>query len=86
MAQAAAVFHIGMAKGGPPLPDGLSPECRDFLNLCFNRSGCCISARSCPQGTHRSWLVKVSFTEWLCLTLRCVKAVIHANVTSDICL
>ncbi len=37
MAQAAAVFHIGMAKGGPPLPDGLSPECRDFLNLCFNR-------------------------------------------------
>ena len=35
--QAAAVFHIGMAKGGPPLPEGLSPECRDFLNLCFNR-------------------------------------------------
>ena len=37
MLQAAAVFHIGMAKGGPPVPDGLSPECRDFLTLCFNR-------------------------------------------------
>ena len=38
------MFHIGMAKGGPPLPEGLSPECRDFLNLCFNRSECCIAA------------------------------------------
>ena len=43
------MFHIGMAKGGPPLPEGLSPECRDFLNLCFNRCAPCLrSMRSLP--------------------------------------
>ncbi len=46
------MFHIGMAKGGPPLPEGLSPECRDFLNLCFNRCAARCNLRqanSAPQ-------------------------------------
>jgi hypothetical protein len=31
------MYHIAQAIGGPPLPDGLSHEGRDFLRLCFNR-------------------------------------------------
>lgn len=34
-----AIYHIAQAIGGPPLPDGLSHEGRDFLRLCFNRWG-----------------------------------------------
>ena len=33
------MYHIAQAIGGPPLPDGLSHEGRDFLRLCFNRWG-----------------------------------------------
>ena len=38
-AQVSAMYHIAQAIGGPPLPDGLSHEGRDFLRLCFNRWG-----------------------------------------------
>eukprot|EP00898_Chlorokybus_atmophyticus_P007254 jgi/Chlat1/752/Chrsp104S01223 len=30
-----AIFHIAQAKSGPPIPDGVSPTCRDFLERCF---------------------------------------------------
>ena len=32
-----AMFHIASAKAPPPLPGSVSPECRDFMLLCFNR-------------------------------------------------
>lgn len=35
--QVSAMYHIAQAVGGPPLPDCLSHEGRDFLRLCFNR-------------------------------------------------
>lgn len=41
--QVSALFHIASSKGPPPIPENISPECRDFLLLCFNR--CC---PSCP--------------------------------------
>lgn len=36
--QVSAMYHIAQAIGGPPLPDCLSHEGRDFLRLCFNRN------------------------------------------------
>jgi serine/threonine protein kinase len=36
--QVAAMFHIAKSKGPPTLPEHLSPECKDFLYLCFNRN------------------------------------------------
>lgn len=36
--QVAAMFHIAKSKGPPAIPEHLSPECKDFLYLCFNRS------------------------------------------------
>lgn len=33
-----AMFHIASSKDPPKLPDHLSPEAKDFLMLCFNRS------------------------------------------------
>ena len=36
--QVSALFHIASSKGPPPIPEDISPECRDFLLLCFNRS------------------------------------------------
>lgn len=35
--QVAAMFHIASSKGPPEIPQHLSPECKDFLYLCFNR-------------------------------------------------
>ncbi|KAK9804778.1 hypothetical protein WJX72_004880 [[Myrmecia] bisecta] len=35
--QVSALFHIASSKGPPPIPEALSPECKDFLLLCFNR-------------------------------------------------
>ncbi|KAL3135077.1 hypothetical protein ABBQ32_008022 [Trebouxia sp. C0010 RCD-2024] len=35
--QVSALFHIASSKGPPPIPENISPECRDFLLLCFNR-------------------------------------------------
>ncbi|KAI3424220.1 hypothetical protein D9Q98_009576 [Chlorella vulgaris] len=35
--QVAAMFHIASCKGPPEIPQHLSPECKDFLYLCFNR-------------------------------------------------
>ncbi|EFN53500.1 hypothetical protein CHLNCDRAFT_25736, partial [Chlorella variabilis] len=35
--QVAAMFHIASTKGPPEIPQHLSPECKDFLYLCFNR-------------------------------------------------
>lgn len=31
------MFHIASSKGPPEIPQHLSPECKDFLYLCFNR-------------------------------------------------
>ena len=39
-APVAAMFQIASSKDPPPLPDHLSPEGKDFLLLCFNRSAC----------------------------------------------
>ena len=36
--QVAAMFHIAKSKGPPKIPEHLSPECKDFLYLCFNRN------------------------------------------------
>jgi len=36
--QVAAMFHIAKSKGPPAIPEHLSPECKDFLYLCFNRN------------------------------------------------
>lgn len=35
--QVSALFHIASSKGGPPIPESLSPEAKDFLQLCCNR-------------------------------------------------
>lgn len=31
------MFHIASSKGPPEIPQHLTPECKDFLYLCFNR-------------------------------------------------
>lgn len=52
--QVSAMYHIAQAIGGPPLPDCLSHEGRDFLRLCFNR--CAIMPCWCsrePFKVHR---------------------------------
>ncbi|KAK9818541.1 hypothetical protein WJX74_002024 [Apatococcus lobatus] len=36
--QVSALFHIAASKGPPPIPENVSPECQNFLLLCFNRS------------------------------------------------
>ncbi len=36
--QVSAMFHIAKSKGPPLIPHELSPECKDFLYLCFNRN------------------------------------------------
>ncbi len=36
-AQMSALFKIATSKDPPPIPDTLSPECKDFLLLCFHR-------------------------------------------------
>ena len=36
--QVSAMFHIAKSKGPPLIPQDLSPECKDFLYLCFNRN------------------------------------------------
>lgn len=36
--QVSAMFHIAKSKGPPLIPQELSPECKDFLYLCFNRN------------------------------------------------
>uniref|UniRef100_A0A7S1SGF6 Protein kinase domain-containing protein n=1 Tax=Tetraselmis chuii TaxID=63592 RepID=A0A7S1SGF6_9CHLO len=41
-----AMFHIAKAKHGPPLPDNVSPVCRDFLQCCFQ-----VDARLRPTAT-----------------------------------
>lgn len=35
--QMSALFKIATSKDPPPIPDTLSPECKDFLLLCFHR-------------------------------------------------
>lgn len=37
--QMSALFKIATSKDPPPIPDCLSPECKDFLLLCFHRYG-----------------------------------------------
>lgn len=36
--QVSAMFHIAKSKGPPMIPEDLSPDCKDFLYLCFNRN------------------------------------------------
>ena len=36
--QVSAMFNIAKSKGPPLIPQDLSPECKDFLYLCFNRN------------------------------------------------
>jgi serine/threonine protein kinase len=36
--QVSAMFHIAKSKGPPLIPEHLSPDCKDFLYLCFNRN------------------------------------------------
>lgn len=36
--QVSAMFNIAKSKGPPLIPQELSPECKDFLYLCFNRN------------------------------------------------
>lgn len=36
--QVSAMFNIARSKGPPLIPQDLSPECKDFLYLCFNRN------------------------------------------------
>jgi serine/threonine protein kinase len=31
----ALMFHVGSAKNTPPVPEGVSDECRAFLTACF---------------------------------------------------
>lgn len=36
--QVSAMFQIAKSKGPPTIPEHLSPDCKDFLYLCFNRN------------------------------------------------
>ena len=36
--QISAMFQIAKSKGPPTIPEHLSPDCKDFLYLCFNRN------------------------------------------------
>lgn len=36
--QVSAMFQIARQKGPPTIPEQLSPDCKDFLYLCFNRN------------------------------------------------
>jgi serine/threonine protein kinase len=36
--QVSAMFQIARQKGPPTIPEHLSPDCKDFLYLCFNRN------------------------------------------------
>ena len=35
--QVSVLFRIASSKGGPPIPESLSPAAKDFLQLCCNR-------------------------------------------------
>lgn len=49
-----AMFHIASSKDPPKLPDHLSPEAKDFLMLCFNRSVRQVSAALSSPTLRRS--------------------------------